>query len=307
MEEAVRPPGSRAQAYLQLLRPANIITAWADILAGFAASGALQLMGLQIGERALVHLSWLLIATTGLYGGGVVLNDVFDADLDATERPERPIPSGQVQRRTGAILGCLLLLVGVVAAAMVSIFSAVLALAVAIWVVAYDSVGKHNPILGPVNMGLCRGGNLLLGVSAVVMMVGQLWFLAALPVIYIAAVTGVSRGEVHGGRSSTGWLAVVFIGLVILGLMALFFLPGFAAIRAVPFLLLFAVIVVPPYVRAAREPQPMRIRVAVRAGVLSLILLDATLAAGFGGWVFGVLTALLLPLSLGLARLFAVT
>ncbi|NER97126.1 MAG: polyprenyltransferase, partial [Symploca sp. SIO1B1] len=31
-------------AYLQLMRPANIITAWADILAGYAASGLVLLL-----------------------------------------------------------------------------------------------------------------------------------------------------------------------------------------------------------------------------------------------------------------------
>jgi 4-hydroxybenzoate polyprenyltransferase len=70
----------------RLMRPANIVTAYADILAGYAAVGATD-------HRA---LGLLMIATTGLYGGVVVFNDVFDAKLDAVERPERPIPSGGV-------------------------------------------------------------------------------------------------------------------------------------------------------------------------------------------------------------------
>ncbi|NEP43227.1 MAG: UbiA family prenyltransferase, partial [Okeania sp. SIO2H7] len=75
-------------AYLQLMRPANIITAHADILVGYAASGATDPY----------RLGWLLLATTGLYGDGVVFNDVFDAELDAIERPERPIPSDRASR-----------------------------------------------------------------------------------------------------------------------------------------------------------------------------------------------------------------
>ena len=36
---------------------------------------------------------------TFFYLGGMYLNDAFDAEIDAAERPERPIPSGQVSAR----------------------------------------------------------------------------------------------------------------------------------------------------------------------------------------------------------------
>ena len=40
------------RAYLQLMRPANIITAWADILAGFAASGAVLVLNSGLLEQS---------------------------------------------------------------------------------------------------------------------------------------------------------------------------------------------------------------------------------------------------------------
>ena len=60
-------------AYWQMLRPANIITAWADILLGCSAASAF-FGGIE--RLNLVSLAWLILATTGLYGGGVVFNDV---------------------------------------------------------------------------------------------------------------------------------------------------------------------------------------------------------------------------------------
>src|SRR5215213_5958422 len=60
------------RAVLQLLRPANVATALADVLAGFALAG--------LGNRS--ALPWLLLATAALYAGGIVLNDVFDRELD---------------------------------------------------------------------------------------------------------------------------------------------------------------------------------------------------------------------------------
>ena len=95
------------RGYLELLRPANVVTAVADVLAGYAVAG-------RANSRA---LPWLLTATVCLYAGGVVLNDFFDRELDAVERPERPIPSGRVPARHAAALGTALLAGGVVTAA----------------------------------------------------------------------------------------------------------------------------------------------------------------------------------------------
>ncbi len=300
----------RFWAYLQLMRPANIVTAWADILAGFAASGFFLLVQLGIGQATLttlVTLVCLLISTTGLYGGGVVLNDVFDAELDALERPERPIPSGRASRQGATLLGSLLLVVGVVAAAQVSWLSATLATGIAFAALLYDALGKHHPILGPLNMGICRGGNLLLGVSAVPAMVGENWFLALLSIIYIAAVTAISQGEVRGGKGSTGIIALLLIGIVIAGLLGLALLNDYELLAALPFIALFAIAVLLPFVKAVREPTPTQIRTAVKAGVLSLIVLDATVAAGFASLPYGLLVLSLLPISMALAQLFAVT
>lgn len=285
-------------AYLQLMRPANIITAWADILAGFAASGS---------QINLVTLAWLLLSTTGLYGGGIVFNDVFDTELDTQERPERPIPSGRASRWGATLLGSLLLSIGVVAAAQVSWLSAILAFGIALAALFYDALGKHNAIFGPINMGICRGGNLLLGVSVVPAMVGEYWFLALIPIIYIAAITTLSRGEVHGAKSNIAVVALLLILIVIAGLLGLGLFTKYQVFIALPFLILFAIRVLLPFIKAVSQPTPEQIRIAVKAGVLSLIILDTTVAAGFAGLPYGLLVLGLLPISMTLAKIFAVT
>jgi 4-hydroxybenzoate polyprenyltransferase len=112
---------SSLKPYFQLARPANIVTAIADILAGMTIAQF-------IFEPAPNSAYWLIPATIGLYGGGVVMNDVFDAKLDAVERPDRPIPSGKVIGTSCRyILGVGLLLLGVLAAAQFSLLSAEIA------------------------------------------------------------------------------------------------------------------------------------------------------------------------------------
>ena len=293
-------PGVRCGAawpYLQLMRPANVVTATADILAGFAAAGA----------TSWPALPWLLIATIGLYSGGVVFNDVFDAKLDASERPERPIPGGRISLRNAALLGAALLTVGIGAAFAASRLSGVLAILIAACALLYDAWGKHQSFLGPINMGLCRGINLLLGVSAVPYMVRERWYLALIPIAYIAAITAVSRGEVHGGQRRTGLLALGLLGAVFLGLLCLTAMPEFKLFALLPFLGLFAWRVWPPFWHAYLHPQPGPIRGAVKAGVLSLIVLDAALAAGYAGILYGAVVLALLFAAGSLARLFAVT
>jgi 4-hydroxybenzoate polyprenyltransferase len=312
------------------MRPANIVTAMADILAGYAVARQFLLStpiasGLALDVIKIdfaTPLVLLLLSTIGLYGGGVVFNDVFDAKLDAVERPERPIPSGRASLQGAAALGIVLLLIGVVAATLVSAFSGVLAAGIAVLALVYDKYGKHTP-LGPLNMGLCRGLNLLLGVSAydaffdspasiglggiLPSAVETYWPIALIPIVYIAAITMISRGEVHGGDKKTIKLAVSLYSLVIMAIIGLSIRNRPPLWETLPFLLLFGLLIFPPVFKAIREPQPRNIGLAVKAGVISLIVMDAALAASFAGWLYGLVVLALLPLSRLLAKTFAVT
>lgn len=297
---------SRLRAFLELARPANVVTAFADVLAGFAAAGAAD--AFRHGNDALgSDLISLLLATAGLYAGGVVFNDVFDAQLDALERPERPIPSGRVTQLQAAAFGAALMVLGVAAAGFVGIVPFITAALIAACALLYDAIGKHHPVIGPINMGACRGANLLLGVSVVPGMLGELWFIALIPIAYIGAVTSISRGEVHGGSHATGMLAVVLAAAVTGALVLLGIRLDYRTVRTLPFLAVFVALVFPPFLRAAVHPAPERLRSAVKAGVLALVAMDATLAAGFGGWIAGLIVLVLLPISIGIAKLFAVT
>ncbi|WP_306297010.1 UbiA-like protein EboC [Nostoc sp. C052] len=299
------------RGYLELMRPANIVTAWADILVGFAASGSgiifTKLINGEASFAVLIPLSWLLLATTGLYGGGIVFNDVFDAKLDAKERPNRAIPSGRVSRQNATLLGSILFIIGIIAAFQVSLLSAAIATFITLSCLLYNSLAKHHPFFGPLNMGLCRGSNLLLGVSVVPEIIGERWYLALIPVLYIAAITAISQGEVHGGKKITGVLALLLIAIVLTAVLALGLLDEYTAIAALPFAVFLAIRILPNFIKAAREPIAENIRNAVKIGVLSLIVLDATVASGFAGLYYGLLVLILLPISMKLAQLFAVT
>ena len=289
------------KALLSLTRPANLVTAIADVLAGMAIAGYFS-----IPDPAPAPVGWLSLATVGLYGGGVVFNDVFDAELDAVERPERPIPSGIVNKKTAITLALTLFLIGTAASFQVNQTAGLLAIAIAAASVIYDRFGKHHNWLGPLNMGLCRGLNLLLGISIIPDQVLPWAWVGLVPIAYIGAITMISRGEVHGGSPTTLRAAGLLYALVI-GCLAALAQQRQQLCTALPFLLLFGYYIFPPLWRAVREPIGQNIGFAVRAGVLSLIVMNAAWVAAFGSFPLAMLVFCLLPLSRLLAKVFAVT
>src|SRR5215204_3535760 len=99
------PAHSRALAWWQLLRAANVFTAASNVIAGFLI--------VQRHWAPAETLALLIGASACMYLAGMVLNDVYDAELDAAERPERPIPAGHISRTTASSAGWALLTSGV--------------------------------------------------------------------------------------------------------------------------------------------------------------------------------------------------
>ena len=137
---------------LALGRVSNLPTVWTNAVTGLVLAG---------GALDSVAVAALLGALTVFYIGGMYLNDYFDAEIDAAQRPERPIPSGRVSRGTVGVAGFAMLIAGVVqlvwvgAMAGTSPWPAVVGIALAACIVFYDAHHKGNP-LSPLVMGICR-------------------------------------------------------------------------------------------------------------------------------------------------------
>jgi 4-hydroxybenzoate polyprenyltransferase len=274
------------------------VTAAADVVAGAAVSG----------HPGSTSLLWLVLASASLYAGGVVLNDYCDRAIDSIERPERPLPSGRISAHTARNSGALLLVGGVVLASAVGRTSGLTAALLALAIVGYDAVSKRNAFAGPLNMGACRALNLMLGMTIQAGTLAQHGFLGTLPLAYIAGVTVLSRGEVAGGKRPVALVALMLVTLVAAAAVAL-------AVHAHQNVIwwaaalagLFAWRVLPPYWHAWRDPSPDRIRTAVRRGVLSLVLLDAVIAAAYADIMVSLAVLATALLAGWLARRFAVT
>lgn len=296
--------------YIKLTRPANILTAHADILTGIAISGVLainQWKFLYLNTQLTTKIFFLLLSTTFLYAGGIVLNDFFDAKQDAIERPERVIPSKKVSPLNALIFSLMLFSSGIAVAFQASTYSGFIATSIAILCFSYDSKIKHYAFLGPVNMGLCRGLNLLLGISIITICNSNLCLIVSINTIYIIAVTLISKSEVIGmDRTILKKAFIIYIAVIIL-LLSQSILKNFHIVHSLPFILLFIYCSFKPLIMAIREPTAKMVQKTVKAGVLSLVILDSALTAGYSEILFGLIILTLLPISMFLSRFFPVT
>ena len=219
---AVRAPS--VQALLRLGRVSNLPTVWTNVVAGATIANT---------AANIVDVAFVGLATTAFYVGGMYLNDFFDRDIDARERPGRPIHTGDISAGAVSAIGFALLAVGVALLARFGLLTAILGFALAGSIVLYDAWHKGN-VFAPLIMGLCRalvylatgaavsgeiGFALIAGAIALAAHVigltyaakqenlnevGRLWPLAVLAGPLVFAVSGIS----------SGWLVV--IGCVLL-------------------------------------------------------------------------------------------
>ena len=177
--------------WAELVRLPAVVSVPGDALVGLAATGW------PAGPRPAL----LPLASVSMYWAGMALNDWADRDLDAVERPERPLPSGRIRPGQALTAAATLTVaaVGLAGAASGRRGAGVAALlGAAVW--TYDLVGKPTG-WAPASMAVTRSLDVLLGATGGADR-GTGRSPAVLPALAVGlhtlAVTDLSRGEVHG-------------------------------------------------------------------------------------------------------------
>ena len=297
------------RAHLELFRIPTVFTAMADVFAGFLFVHATF-------EPVAVFVC-MLLASCLLYLAGMVLNDVYDVEVDRRDRPQRPLPSGRISVTWARSMGYGLLFVGVALGWLAGYIHAdevawpwrcgVVATALAAGVVLYDKFLKSTP-LGPVAMGACRMLNILLGMSAAPIAwagggaatVGYetAQLIAAAGVgMYIAGVTWLARSEAgtSGRIHLAGGTIVMLAGMALIATFPRWLISGH--FDRLPMLLaILGALIGWRCLRAVVTPDARHVQTAVRVALLSLIVLDASICLAVREPQYAVLIiALLLP------------
>lgn len=272
---------STARDLAELVRLPAALTVPGDVLAGAAAAGTLT------GWRPVA----LAASSTCLYWAGMALNDYADRELDAEERPERPIPSGRVTPRTALGISGGLTMASLVLAATTGrrALAVAVPLAGAVW--TYDLVAKSNAA-GPFVMGASRFLDVLLGGSAAPRRAVP----AALAIGgHTTALTVLSRGEVHGSTPATAGLALATSAAVAtavaVGAARASGRSRLARIAAAAMAGTYALNVGRAQLAAYRRPDAQTVRSATRSGIHGLVPLQGALIARQGA--VGVAAALM--------------
>lgn len=280
---------TRLADVLELVRAPAVLTVVGDTIAGAVAA------------RGRLRPSAVALATSSacLYTAGMALNDYADAELDARERPERPIPSGRIARATALKIGAGLTALGIAAAFAAGRACGLVSLGIAGAVWTYDLAAKKT-VAGPVLMAACRGLDVLMGAA------GPNWGRAVIPAAAIAAhtaaVTALSRGEVHGTDSATAATAAMVSAAVAAAGVGAGVRDGRAP-AAIVAATGYLAAVIPSQLAARRDPSAVRARSATRDGIGAMVPAQTMFAAGGGSAVAtAVLGAVLLAARLVAAR-----
>ncbi|MEO3930386.1 SCO3242 family prenyltransferase [Plantactinospora sp. CA-294935] len=287
----------------ELVRAPAALSVPGDVVAGAAAADAL--------DRRVPGLAG---ASVLLYWAGMAANDWADRELDARERPERPIPSGRVSPGLALGVSAGLTAAGIGLAGLAGgrrALAVAVPLAGAVW--AYDLRAKNTPA-GPAVMAACRGLDVLLGASGgrVVRAVPAALTVAA----HTYTVTELSRREVSGATRALPAATLAGTAAVAAAAVARRRAgdtaeparrPGWQTLVPAALAGWYGLQYGTAQARVAADPQASRVRAAVGAGITGLPALQGALVARAGAALLGVAVAAAAPIGRRLARLVSPT
>jgi geranylgeranylglycerol-phosphate geranylgeranyltransferase len=129
--------------------------------AAAAIIGLAVAAGLQPGAAVLIFLTVFLIT-----GAGNAINDYYDRDIDAINRPGRPIPSGRVSARAAFYYSLALFAAGCIFAGLVNQICLAVAVFNSVLLFLYARNLKATPLAGNISVAFLTGSTFLFGGAA---------------------------------------------------------------------------------------------------------------------------------------------
>lgn len=243
----------KPKAFLALVRIPTVFSSMSNAYAGYFIAGGRDLSPNLVGG---------ICAAALFIMAGMALNDVADKDVDAKERPDRPIPSGAIPLGQAWGLSLFMMALGLGLLWFANPVSVWVGAALCLSIFAYNFALKGT-FLGPASMGLCRALNLVTGMSLAwgaipypASLPNALWIAVASLWAYIALVTFLARDEVGGNSRRRSRLFLGGLGLWFIAWSAV----AFSWLRAETFLpvawMALALFLRNPLRNLAKDPSP---------------------------------------------------
>ncbi len=187
------------RAFITIMRPANPLFGSLTAIIGVLTTNTFIISNLMLVRWTIMDLLIVLVLTALSYifiaAAGNVINDIYDLEVDKVNRPERPLPSGQITMRQAKAWTAILVLLGVFFSVLTIPYSAI-----GIWTLAivgvFAIVGLAYAAKGKV-MGIW--GNFTVAISfAFGLFYGSLIVWSNIPFVvfvYFITATSVLQGR----------------------------------------------------------------------------------------------------------------
>jgi len=180
--------------YFILVRIPNVLTTISNILLGY-------IFFTSIDHFDYFDVFILISISTSLYIGGMVSNDYFDIKIDKKERPWRPLPSHKISQKNALIIIIISFLYPLtISSVIIGWYTFIITLIMVTLIFLYNRVLK-NTIWGPINMGVIRSLNVVLGSSQSIFLIDGSIFDTRFVIpllsefLYVSAITILSKNE----------------------------------------------------------------------------------------------------------------
>ncbi|HIE31363.1 MAG TPA: geranylgeranylglycerol-phosphate geranylgeranyltransferase [Methanosarcinales archaeon] len=148
----------QCKGFFELIRVGNCV------MAGFAAIIGSGIAYAQVSVE--ISIFGMIIIFTCVFlitGAGNAINDFFDADIDAINKPMRPIPSGRVSRNLALYFSLLLFGTGIALSCLLNMICFVVAAINSALLIIYARNLKRTMLVGNICVGYLTGSTFLFG------------------------------------------------------------------------------------------------------------------------------------------------
>jgi geranylgeranylglycerol-phosphate geranylgeranyltransferase len=225
-----KSPSNVVRACIRLIRPVNFVMMGIAVIIGeVAILGSIP---------SISQMFYGFIVSSFLAASSMVINDVVDLDIDRINAPDRPLPSGMISIRSALIFAAALIILGILAAVPLSLYTLMIAILTFTVSLTYNLHGKKIGLIGNMMVAYCVAVPFLFGGVAVAgsvdLTIAVFFLLAFLATVGREVTKGIA--DMEGDRSKG------------IRTMALSYGPKSAALTAALFYIVAVLITPLPYV-----------------------------------------------------------
>jgi len=276
--------------YLKLVRIANVFTTVSNILLGY-------FFFTNINNLDYFIIVKVISISVFLYIGGMVLNDYFDIKIDKKERPLRPLPSNKITQKNALVIILFSFSYSLIVSFIVGSNTFILTLIMITLIFLYNKFLK-NTIYGPMNMGVIRSLNIVLGTSQSLSLSEESLFDVRflIPIFseffYVYAITILSKNETKEYFFNLyNIFPFVIIYLLIFFVFFFILLDIFNYLSLIPLLIFFSMIV---YSQISLLKKIITIQKSISHLIMMIVILDSIFITDIVGIYYGLTLSVLL-------------